>query len=85
MESLFVAVKIHNLSKIVVVPLRNIYKLNLAKTLNNRINRNQIHLMFWSSDHGKKPNFNASISNRFDSAIDSCYNVRLLKVFGELT
>lgn len=65
------------------VPLRNIYKLNLAKSLNNRINRNQEHLMFWSSDLSKEPNFNLPIADQFDKSQDACFMVKLLKVFGK--
>lgn len=85
MERLYVAVKIINLPKIVVVPIRYIYQMNLAKSLNNRINRNQTHHMFWSNEHNKEPNFDLEISRQFIPEIDSCYNVKLLKVFGEIS
>lgn len=83
MDRLSVVVKICNYAKIVVVPLQYIYKLNFAKSLNNRINRNQTHLMFWSEDLTKEPNFDIPISTDFSSQNDACYNVKLLKVFGE--
>lgn len=69
--------------KVLTVPLRNVYKLDLAKSLNNRIIRNQEHLLFWSSDFTKEPNFNLPISGRFDKSRDACYMVKLLKVFGK--
>lgn len=83
MEKLIVVVKIIDHPTIVLVPLEYIYELNLAKTLNNRINRNQHHLMFWSADHTKEPNFDLPISHQFNPVIDACFNVKLLKVFGE--
>lgn len=83
MENLSIVAKICNYPKIVVVPLRNIHKFDLAKTLNYRINRNQTHLMFWSSDEKKEPNFSLPIPSRFVASVDSCFHVKLLKVFGE--
>lgn len=82
MENLTVVAKLCNYSKVVVVPLRNIFKLNFAKSLNNRINRNQVHVMFWSKNFTTVPNFNLPLSRRFDGNSDGCFNVRLLKVFG---
>lgn len=66
MNNLTVVAVLCKCRKTLAVPLRNIYKLNLAKSLNNRINRNQEHLMFWSSDLTKEPNFNLPISDQFD-------------------
>lgn len=84
MENLMVVAKICNIPKIVVVPLKYIYQLDLVKSLNNRINRNQKHLLFWSNNLTKVPNFNLPIEfNRFDPTVDSCFNAKLLKVFGE--
>lgn len=83
MDNLSVVAKICEYPKILVVPLQNIYKLNLAKSLNNRINRNQKHLLFWSNNSQTVPNFNLPISGQFDHNIDSCFNVKLLKVFGK--
>lgn len=82
MGNLYIVAKICNYPEIVVVPLRNIYRFDYAKSLNNRINRNQTHLLYWSPDETKNPDFNLPISNRFDASTDSCFNVKLLKVFG---
>lgn len=70
-------------SKTLTVPLQYIYKFDLAKALNYRINRNQEHLMFWSSDYKKAPNFDLPISHQFDKSKDACYKVKLFKVFGK--
>lgn len=83
MYNLTIVAVLSKCRKVVAVPLRYVYKLNLAKSLNNRINRNQEHLMFWSSDFTKEPNFNLPVSDRFDKSGDACYMVKLLKVFGK--
>lgn len=76
MNNLTVVAILCKCCKTLAVPLRNIYKFDLAKSLNYRINRNQEHLMFWSSDTTKEPNFNLPISHQFDKSQDA-----LLKVF----
>lgn len=83
MDKLLIVAKICDLPKIVAVPLKSVNKLDIAKALNNRINRNQKHLLFWSSDSKKQPNFNAPIATQFNHSVDACYNVKLLKVFGK--
>lgn len=83
MDNLLIVAKICDLKKLVAVPLKYINKLDLAKALNNRINRNQTHLLFWSKDPIKEPNFNIPVSQQFNRDSDSCYNVKLLKVFGK--
>lgn len=82
MENITIVAKICKIPKVVAVPLRYI-KLDLVKSLNNRINRNQEHLMYWSNDINKRPNFDLPISQQFHRSVDSCFNVRLLKVFGK--
>lgn len=81
MENLIIVAKLCNISRIVIVPLQNIFKLDLVKALNNRINRNQTHLLYWSNDHTKEPNFDLPISYQFNPSTDACFNVKLLKVF----
>lgn len=76
-----IGAKILGCEIIVVVPLKFIHKLDLVKTLNNSVNHNQQHLMFWSEDQSKKPNFSLPISDRFSREVDSCHNVKLLKAF----
>lgn len=81
MSSLTIVVKICKYRKLLCVPLRYIYKFDLAKSLNNRINRNQEHLCFWSNDQNKQPNFGLPVSHRFQRSTDACFKVKLLKVF----
>lgn len=78
-----VVCKIQKIQKLVAVPIKFIYKLDFAKSLNNRLNRNQVHLMFWSSDFKKEPNFDLPISQRFEHNIDSCFDVKFLRAFGK--
>lgn len=83
MKHLMIVCKIVDCKKIVVVPIKFIYELDLAKSLNNRLNRNQVHLMFWSNDFTKKPNFDLAPSHQFEFSTDSCFNVKLLRAFGK--
>lgn len=83
MSSLTIVAKICKYRKLICVPTHYIYMFDFAKSLNNRINRNQEHLCFWSNDWSKQPKFNLPIANRFDSSVDSCFKVKLLKVFSK--
>lgn len=83
MDLYFVA-KLCKFKKIVVVPLKYIFKLDLAKSLNYRINRNQKHILFWSTDLSKEPNFTLPLDARFDEN-DACFYARFLKVFSKYT
>lgn len=83
MTVLLIAAKIINSAKIVIVPVNYIYELNFAKTFNNAINRNQVHLLFWSHDLKKTANFDLPVSDKFRDNTDACFNVKLLKAFGE--
>lgn len=61
----------------------------LAKSLNNRINRNQIHTIFWSKDISKKPTFEISsdvhLRSTFHENEDALYRAKIVKCFGKLT
>lgn len=84
MKELLLAVKLVCCKKTVVVPSDFIYMLDFVKTFNNSINRNQVHLMFWSQDKKKKPNFDLNISNQFNYSTDACFNVTISKAFGKI-
>lgn len=60
----------------------------LAKSLNNRINRNQTLTIFWSKNLEKNPVFEVSsqvrFRNNFQPNEDSLYHARILRCFGEL-
>lgn len=81
MKEPFLAAKLECCKKTVVVPANFIYQLDSAKTFNNGINRNQVHLMFWSQNQTKQPNFNLPISMQF-SSIDACFDVKIQRAFG---
>lgn len=61
-----------------------IYELSPAKTLNNRINRNQKHLIFWSPNINRQPDFSLPISNVYFNDRDGMYRGKILKCFGEI-
>lgn len=82
MNDLFLAAKLECCKKSVVVPANFICQLDNAKTFNNGINRNQLHLMFWSQNQNKTPNFNLPISVQFNSSIDACFEVKIQRAFG---
>lgn len=81
MQDIFIAAKLQCSSKIVVLPVHFIHELDYVKTFNNRLNRNQIHLIFWSQDHNKEPDFNLPVSLRFNEKTDACFHVKLLQAF----
>lgn len=81
MSKILLAAKIESCKKIVVVPVNFIYGFDFVKTFNNSLNRNQKHLLFWSQNDKKEPNFNLAVSKVFNSSTDSCFHVKLLKAF----
>lgn len=60
----------------------------LAKSLNNRINRNQTLTIFWSKNIERNPVFEVSsevqLRKTFRSNQESFYRARILRCFGEL-
>lgn len=83
MKDIFLGVRIEGCKKIVVVPVNFIFELDFVKTFNNSLNRNQKHLMFWSENQKKEPNFSLPVSKQFNSSTDSCFHVKLLKAFSK--
>lgn len=81
MTNVYIVAKLWKRPNIVTIPLRYVLNLDLAKSLNNRINRNQKHVIFWSEDDSKEPNFNLPLSSEFNRSTDSCFEVKFLKVF----
>lgn len=81
MSKILIAAKIESCKKIVVVPVNFIYGLGFVKSFNNSLNRNQKHLLFWSENDRKEPNFNLAVSKVFNSSTDACFHVKLLKAF----
>lgn len=82
MDNVLLVVKLECSKKSVVVPAHFVYQLDCVKTFNNSINHNQVHLIFWSENHRKPPNFNLPISNQFNEKTDACFEVKILKAFG---
>lgn len=87
MEKVFVVFYLTEAKKTVVGRVDWIFRLNLAKTLNNRINRNQIQTVFWSNDLEKNPSFNVSpelqLRSVFTENVDAIYRAKIIKCFGK--
>lgn len=87
MEKVFAVFYLTQAKKTVVGRVDWIFRLNLAKTLNNRINRNQIQTIFWSKDLKKNPSFNISSELQFRTEFaeneDSIYSAKIIKCFGK--
>lgn len=87
MEKVFAIFHLIEAKKTVVGRVDWIYRLNLAKTLNNRINRNQTQTIFWSKDLKKNPSFKNSAElqfrSEFDENQDGIYRAKIKKCFGE--
>lgn len=83
MDKLFAVFYLTEAKERVVGRVDWIYGLDLAKTLNNRINRNQNLTIFWSKDLTKEPIFNVRFREQFNENEESIYRARILKCFGE--
>lgn len=83
MNNLAITVYLMDAKKIVSIPRRNVYELSFAKTFKNRINRNQIHTVFWSADFKKEPDFRLPISHVFRRDVDACFHAKLIKAYGK--
>lgn len=83
--SLFLACYLSLQRQKVIIPANYVYKLNFAKTFNNRINRNQDHLIFYSNNLLDVPKFTLTTSEDFDEHQTGCYKARLLKAFGKFS
>lgn len=60
-----------------------IYGYSQAKTLNNGINCNQTHSIFFSTDLEREPNFNLERRGFFEREPDATYDAKLFRFFGE--
>lgn len=87
MEKVFTVFYLTQAKKTVVGRVDWIYRLKLAKTLNNRINRNQTQTIFWSKDLTKNPLFRISSELQFRTEFveseDGIYRPKIIKCFGE--
>lgn len=83
MSAIVVAAYLIDCAKIVVIPAKFIYKLSFAKSINNRVNRNQIHLIFWSENEQDQPNFHLQVSKKFSQNRKMCFHANLLQAFGK--
>lgn len=87
MDNTFALFYLIHAKKIVVGRIDWIYKLDLAKSLNNRINRNQTHTIFWSNDIQKNPIWEISPEVQFrriyDESKDGFYRAHIIRCFGK--
>ncbi|XP_031637758.1 uncharacterized protein LOC116350163, partial [Contarinia nasturtii] len=84
MNQVFAVFHLTQAKQTVVGRIDWIYKLNLAKTLNNRINRNQTQIVFWSKNLEKNPSFNTStvrLREEFNPNEDAIYRAKIVKCF----
>lgn len=81
--NLFLTIFLCDCRRKIIVPFNFIKKLNFAKTFNNRINRNQNHLVYFSTDLEDSPDFDLPVSKKFLFNRKACYIGKLLKAFGK--
>lgn len=83
MVQTWVAINLIECGKNVVVPMKFVYSMYRWIAYNRRINRNQVYLIFYSTNHNQMPKFFLTKRNKFDEAIEACYFAKLLKCFGK--
>lgn len=84
MYDLYLVVHLNGLQKNVCVPDFWCDSFNLAQQINEGLNRNVNHLIFYSSDLTKEPDFSLPILNgRFDDANDHCYFGKVIRTFSK--
>ena len=69
MEDLVVVVYLMKYNHLITIPTKCIYKLRLAKAVNNCVNRNQTHLIFFSDDIHSQPNFHLPLLTKIRSKL----------------
>lgn len=81
-ELYFVAF-LNNQNKNVIIPYFWCDDIDWAKTINNGLNRNENHLIFYSPDIEKDPDFTLTTRSTFDSNSDGCYFGKLKRSFSK--
>lgn len=70
--------------KNVLIPDYWIANFNWEKSINEGLNRNENHLIFFSSDLAKDPDFSMPASkSSFDPTVDKCYFGKLVRAFSK--
>lgn len=86
MDKIFAVFQLKCAKERVVGRVDWVYRLNIAQTFNNRINRNKAITIFWSKDLKKNPIFklssNLQFKHSFDPDVDAIYRAKIIKCFG---
>lgn len=80
---LFYAAILIRSKKNVVIPSNWCETLDIAKTMNESLNRNESHVIFVSPDKNKEANFALNIDGQFDLTCDGCFWAKITKVFSK--
>lgn len=84
MYDLYLVVNLTGLKKNVCVPDFWCDSFDLAKQINEGLNRNENHLVFFSSDLSKEPDFSLPVSKeKFDDTTDNCYFGKIIRTFSK--
>lgn len=82
-QDLYLAAYLHDAKKNVLIPDYWCGTFDLAAAINGGLNTNQNHLIFFSPDLNKIPDFALPVHNKFDSNIDGCYFGKVTRAFSE--
>lgn len=81
---LYFGVNLTGMKKNVVIPYEWCDSFDWASQLNGGLNRNENHLIFFSSDSTKWPDFSLHVQKgKFDPDNDHCYFGKIIKAFSE--
>lgn len=80
---LYLAVYLNEPRKNVLIPDYWCDTFNLAKSINCGLNKNENHLIFFSPDLDKNPEFTLPVRETFDSDGDGCYFGKILQAFSK--
>lgn len=81
---LYLVVHLTGLNKNVLISNFWCDSFDWAKEINEGLNRNSNHLIFFSSDLKKEPDFTLPVlKEKFDANEDHCYFGKIIKVFSK--
>lgn len=81
--NLFYSAILVKYKKNVIIPHNWCKTLNIAETMNEGLNRNTNHVIFYSVDMDKQGNFELPIDKILDLNEDGCYWAKIVRCFGE--
>lgn len=80
---LYLAVFLNEHKKNVLVPDYWCDTFNLAESINSGLNSNRNHLIFYSPDHNKVPDFTHPIRRTLNLEADGCYIGKVIRAFSK--